>query len=268
MNAAPHPRTALATLATGVVALTVVACGSSGGTSSAPAPGATTGDASARSASELAPVSGPYAPDIRPADFTTKVDNPLFPLSPGSTTRATGVAENGTTAQLDVATVTNRTKRVDGVDCVVVRDVVSQHGAPVEKTFDWYAQDRAGNVWYFGEDSNDYRGGHFVPSGGSFQAGTNGAEPGIIMPADPQPGDAYRQEYYSGHALDQAKVIGASPAPTPYRDFKRTLTTIETSALEPGVREEKHYAPGLGEVASHDISGDREAFRLVSVKSP
>ncbi len=231
-------------------------CGSSdAGTTAAPE----------ESASLLAPVSGTYAPAIDPAAFVTAIDNPYFPLRPGTVTRATGVAENGKTPQVDVSTVTNRTKRILGVDCVVVRDVVASRGAPFERTFDWYAQDRAGNVWYFGEDSSDFRNGRWVPSGGSFEAGVHGAQPGIIMPAHPKPGDAYRQEYYPGHALDQAKVLGDAPASVPYGSFKHTLTTVETTALEPGVREQKHYVRGVGEVASEDVAGSKEAFQLVSV---
>ncbi len=222
--------------------------------------------AGSMSPSQLAPVSGPYSPAIDPADFAARVDNPYFPLAPGTVTRATGVAENGTTPQVDVASVTHRTKRIAGVRCVVVRDIVSSRGAPIERTFDWYAQDRAGNVWYFGEDSSDYRDGRFVPSGGSFEAGVDGAKPGIIMPAQPAPGDAYRQEYYPGHALDQARVLGYTPASVPYGKFSHTLTTVETTALEPGVRERKHYVRGVGEVASADVAGSKEAFRLVSVR--
>jgi hypothetical protein len=113
--------------------------------------------------------------------------------------------------------VTNQTKQILGITATVVRDVVSEHGAPVERTFDWYAQDEQGNVWYLGEDSFELQHGRFVKASDSWESGVNGAEPGIIMPADPLPGQAYRQEYYPpGEALDQARVLrldGKHPGP-------------------------------------------------------
>jgi hypothetical protein len=247
----------------------VAGCGSSnhGGSSSSAAlttQGSTTQPAPA-SASSLAPVEGPYDPAIDPANFVARIDNTYFPLKPGTVMRWTGVAENGKTPQLDVATVTNRTKTIMGVDCTVVRDTVASRGAPFERTFDWYAQDRDGNVWYFGEDSSDFHNGHWKKSGGSFESGVDGALPGIIMPGDPKPGDAYRQEYYPGHALDQAKIVGYTPAKVPYGSFAHTLTTVETSALEPTVKEQKHYVRGVGELKTQDVAGDKEAFQLVGV---
>ncbi len=253
-----------------VAAVTIAACGSS----SSPTTGSTTGSVTtstttaAANPSQLAPVHGPYAPKIDPANFVTTVDNPWFPLKPGTIMRWTGVAEDGKTPQLDVSTVTNQTKRIQGVATTVVRDVVASNGKPFERTFDWYAQDRQGNVWYFGEDSSDYRHGHWQPSGGSFQAGVDGAQPGIIMPADPKAGDAYRQEYYPDHALDQAKVVGYSSAKVPYGSFAHALTTVETSALEPGLREQKNYVRGIGETKSQDLSVDHEAFQLMAVRQP
>jgi hypothetical protein len=214
-----------------------------------------------------APVHGTYDPPIDPANFTTTVDNRFFPLKPGTTTRATGFAEDGTTPQEDTSVVTNRTKRILGVECVVVRDEITSRGKPVELTFDWYAQDKAGNVWYFGEDSNDYKNGHWVKSSGSWEAGVNGAQPGILMEANPAAGDEYRQEYYPGHALDQAHVDGSGgTVKVPYRTFHDTLSTTETTVLEPGIKERKYYASGIGEIASRDVSGgSHESFQLVSV---
>jgi hypothetical protein len=257
----------LSLAATVAAAAAIGACGSSPANTSTTAV-TTPQPSGGEDPSQLAPVHGAYAPKIDPANFVSQVDNPWFPLKPGTVTRWTGVAEDGKTPQLDIATVTNQTKRIEGVDTTVVRDVVQSNGKPFERTYDWYAQDRAGNVWYFGEDSSDYRNGHWQPSGGSFQAGVDGAAPGIIMPAQPQAGDAYRQEYYPKHALDQAKVVGYRPAKVPYGSFARTLTTVETSALEPGLREQKNYVRGIGETKSQDLSVDHEAFQLVAVKRP
>jgi hypothetical protein len=241
--------------ATAIVAAALSGCGSSGG------------DSATQQTTNPAPVHGTYSPTIDPANFSSTVDNRYFPLTPGSVTRAEGVAEDGKTPQVDKSVVTNQTKTILGVDCVVVHDTVSSQGRPVERTDDWYTQDSQGNVWYFGEDSFDYKHGHFVKNSGSWQAGVNGAQPGIIMESDPQPGDAYRQEYYRGHALDQAKVLSSGGAvKVPYKSFPQTLGTIEHTSLEPGIKEKKWYAAGIGEIKSADVSGSHEQFQLVSVK--
>jgi hypothetical protein len=188
-------------------------------------------------------------------------------LKPGTRLRYTGVADNGRTRQTDTQLVTRKTKRVLGVTCTVVRDTVSEHGRPVERTYDWYAQDRQGNVWYFGEDSRNYRHGRFVKGADSWESGVDGAKPGILMEGNPRPGDTYRQEYYPGHAEDQARVLGSGGAvKVPYRSFGQTLATVERSALEPGAREKKYYGAGIGEIKSQVVKGGREAFQLVSVK--
>ena len=216
-----------------------------------------------------APATGPYDPQIRPADFVRRIDNPYFPLKPGSVRRYAGVAENGKTRQTGVVFVTRRTKKILGVRCRVVRDTGYTAGKPEERTFDWYAQDRAGNVWYFGEDSRDYRSGHWVRSGGSWKGGAHGAKPGILMLADPQAGQTYRQEYYLGHALDVATVLGPDgTVRLPFKTVRHALETSETSELEPGVVERKWYAPGLGEIKSADVQGSHEATHLVSVSGP
>jgi hypothetical protein len=213
-----------------------------------------------------APVTGHYNPQIDPADFVRKIDNRHLPFKPGTRQVFKGVAEDGKTPQRDVEVVTHRTRKVDGVRCHVVRDTITSRGKPVERTFDWYAQDKRGNVWYFGENSNDYRHGHWVKSDGSWEAGVDGAKPGIMMEAHPKRGDSYRQEYYRGHAEDQAKVLGDGGAVTvPYRSFQHTIATKETTRLEPGIVEKKWYAPGVGEVKSQDVKGSKEGFQLVKV---
>src|SRR5207244_4411032 len=117
-----------------------------------------------------------------------------------------------------------------GVTCTVVRDTVSEHGKPVERTLDWYAQDRQGNVWYMGEDAFEKQHGHFAKASDSWQSGVKGAQPGIIMPADPRLGDRYRQEFYPpGQALDEAHVLGAGAVKVPYGRFSRALVTSEFS---------------------------------------
>jgi hypothetical protein len=216
-----------------------------------------------------APVTLPYSPKVDPANFVARVDNRCFPLAPGTVLRYRGFAENGRTPQTDVARVTHRTKRILGVDCTVVRDTVSSRGRPIERTDDWYAQDKQGNVWYFGEDARNFAHGRFVKAGDSWESGAHGAQPGIIMEGAPKRGDTYRQEYYRGHAEDQARVLGGGGAVrVPAARFRHTLRTVERSRLEPGARELKFYAAGVGEIKSRVIRGDHERFALVSVTRP
>jgi hypothetical protein len=215
-------------------------------------------------ASELAPIHGHYAPTIDPANFVAAVKNPYLPYKPGTGIHFEGV--RGKTAQTDDELVLHKHKRVLGIRCTIVRDTVSEHGHPVERTFDWYAQDKDGNVWYMGENSLELKNGHFVRASDSWKSGVNGAKPGIIMPAHPRPGEAYRQEYYPpGQALDEARVVGLRGTVTvPYGSFKKPLVTLERSPLEPQT-EKKYYVRGVGEVKETVVKGHHETFSLVSV---
>ena len=244
-----HPRPALGTAAT--VALALLIAGAAGASQSPP-PG------------ELAPIHGPYAPAVDPANFMSVINNRYLPFRPGTAFRYAGV--RGRTRQTDEEVVLHSTKRILAVTCTVVRDTVSEHGRPVERTFDSYAQDRQGNVWYMGEDSFERERGRFVKASDSWEAGVHGAKPGILMAADPRPGDAYRQEFYpAGEALDQARVLRLGARLTvPYGAFSGVLVTSERSPLEPQT-EQKYYAPGVGEVAERVVKGHHEEFRLDSV---
>jgi hypothetical protein len=259
-------------VAAAVAALAAAGCGSSGtgsgGTASAPPPStASLSPSKAATPSSLAPTSGPYRPQIKPADFSSTIDNRNFPLQPGMTFHLAGTAENGTTPQTDISVVTNRIKPILGVPSRAVRDTVYSRGNPIERTYDYYAQDRQGNVWYMGEDARDVQNGRFVKASDSWQGGVGVAEPGIIMPADPaSSGGSYRQEYLPGHAMDQARVIGPSGTiTTPAGTFRHTFTTVETSpSLEPGLQEQKWYAAGVGEIKEAVVKGNHEHFTLTS----
>ncbi len=270
------PAAVVSTVAFGLLMVLSMDCVSSGGPGISPsgaasatsAPSSTSAPSpsggASLSASSLAPIHGKYSPSIDPANFVATIDNPYWPLKPGTAFHYEGV--RGTTPQKDDEVVTHQTKQILGVTCIVVRDTVSEHGAPIERTFDWYAQDRQGNVWYMGEDSFELRHGRFVKASDSWESGVNGAQPGIIMPANPQPGDAYRQEYYPpGQALDEARVLSLNGSVrVPYGRFNGVLVTSERSPLEPQT-EQKYYAPGLGEVEERVVAGHHEEFHLVSV---
>jgi hypothetical protein len=190
---------------------------------------------------------------LEPSNFTTKIDNPYFPLAPGSR----WVFREG--AQRVEITVTNATKKIEGITTRVVHDVVTEDGKLVEDTHDWYAQDSAGNVWYMGEATTEYENGKPKTTEGSWEAGVDGAEPGIIMPATPRPGLTYRQEYYKGHAEDRAKVITLdAKVKVPFGRFDRVLETEDTAPLGKGTVEHKYYARGTGQVLAVGSGGDRE----------
>ena len=233
-------------------ALGLIVIGHGAGAATSPPPGA------------LAPIHGTYAPMIDPANFVATIDNRYQPYKPGTHFQFVGV--RGRTPQTDHEVVLHRTVQILGVTSTVVRDTVSEHGRPVERTDDWYAQDKQGNVWYMGEDAFDLKKGRLVKASDSWKSGVNGAQPGIIMPAHPRPGDAYRQEFYPpGRALDQARVLSLRGKLTvPDGSFKRLLVTSERSPLEPQT-EQKYYAPGVGEVADRVVKGHHEEFKLISV---
>jgi len=146
----------------------------------------------------------------------------------------------------------------------LVRDAVTERGRAVEITKDWYAQDKAGNVWYLGEDTKEYRNGKVTTTKGSFEAGIDGAQPGIAMPAAPQPGLTYRQEYYAGQAEDKAQVMSIDQqAEVPFGHFTDVLMTRDTVPLEPKINQFKLYARGVGPVLSITVSGGSGREELV-----
>jgi hypothetical protein len=209
----------------------------------------------------------PAANAARPAGFTANVDNPLLPLKPGTTLIYEGVKDGR--PQRDVFKVTRRTKTVGGVPCRVVDDrVYSAGGRLNERTSDYYAQDRNGSVWYFGEDTAELGAdGRVTSTEGTWHTGVKGARAGLFMPAQPRQGEQHRQEYYKGHAEDQFRVVGLhSRIKVPYGDFRGALQTREWTRLEPGVLDAKYYVRGIGEVYEGSLKGPREVFKLVAVK--
>jgi hypothetical protein len=213
-----------------------------------------------------APVTTPYRPAFDAASFGGPIDNPWLPLKPGTVFRYRGVGDDGRTRELNTVRVTHRKTRIMGVAATVVLDQVVSDGRPEERTFDWYAQDKEGNVWYLGEDSRNFEHGRWVEDEGSWRAGAGNGQPGIIMLAHPHRGDAYRQEYSPAHAVDQAQVLGGGGAVrTPHRRFKRTLLTLEYSTIDKQY-ELKWHARGVGVIKEQAVTKSKERSRLVTIK--
>jgi len=205
---------------------------------------------------------GEYGPVIEPSAFVADIDHPYLPLTPGSRWVYEGV-EDGGSERVEVV-VTGERREVMGVSTVVVQDRVFEDGELVEDTADWFAQDAEGNVWYFGEDSKELEDGEVVSTEGSWEAGVDGALPGIVMLANPAVGEAYRQEYSAGEAEDVAEVAEVmASASVPAGDFSEVLVIREWNPLEPDVVEEKHHAPGVGVVLEFIVEGGEGRIELI-----
>jgi hypothetical protein len=254
-----------------LAAVALAACGEA-------APGSGSGDATvsptAPSAAtsplpiviEIPPVGGPYDWQIDPANFVEGVDNPYFPLTPGTVLVYEGISDGDREAV--TIRVTDRTKEILGITAVVVRDTVRVAGEIHEDTFDWYAQDVDGNVWYLGEATTEYEDGKVTSTAGSWEAGVDGALAGVIMPADPVEGLAYTQEHYAGEAEDKGKIVRLGDHRTvPAGSYGDVLVTEDWTPLQPDVREQKHYAPGVGVVFEEQVRGGESVLRLVEIRS-
>jgi hypothetical protein len=205
-------------------------------------------------------------PSPDPADFVDRIDNPWLPLVPGS---EWVYDVSGEEPQRITVTVTDRTREVAGVTATVVHDVVrSPDGAVLEDTWDWYAQDVDGNVWYLGEDTTEYDARGRPDTEGSWEAGVDGAEAGLAMAAHPRVGDAYEQEHLAGVAEDRAEVLSLDEQrEVPAGGYDGLLQTEETTPLEPDVVERKYYARGVGTVLEETVAGGSEVVELVSFRA-
>jgi hypothetical protein len=205
------------------------------------------------------PLNMPYDVVIDPADFLASDDitgNTFFPITPGSTYVYVGENEDRETVRVEEIHTTDTTV-VMGVTCVVINAREFEAGELVEDTFDWYAQDKYGNMWYFGEDSREMEGGEIVSYHGSWEAGVAGALPGIIMLAHPIEGMWYRQEYWEDEAEDVGQVLSLNATVNvPFGTFSNCLQTAEWNPLEPGIVEHKFYAPGVGLLRALAVKGE------------
>jgi len=204
--------------------------------------------------------------NLDPAEFTTNIDNPYWPMQVGNTWEYREADTAGSEEQV-VVEVTDETKMIaNGVEARVVRDTVTENGVPVEITDDWYAQDSTGNIWYLGEYVSNYKNGKVVDHDGSFEAGVDGAEAGVVMPANPEPGMEYRQEYYAGEAEDQGAVVtvGEEHVQVPFGFYDTdVLMTRDLVPTEPKVEELKFYVPEVGPVLSIHVDGTGGRGELV-----
>jgi hypothetical protein len=196
--------------------------------------------------------------ELDPANFVSRIDNPYWPMSPGSK----WVYREGD--QRVEVTVTKRSKEIVGIDATVVHDVLTEDGELVEDTWDWYAQDTAGNIWYLGEDTKEYENGKVKTTEGSWEAGVDGAQAGVIVPASPKVGMTYRQEYYRGQAEDAAEILSLDErAAVPFGSFDHVLKTKDYTPLEPDLIEHKFYAKGIGPVLTVTVSGGGDREELI-----
>jgi hypothetical protein len=228
---------------------------------------AATPTAQAGAASDCPPLPRGSDPvTLKPTDFSATIDNPQWPMTVGSrwVYRVTDMSTGATKRQ--VITVTPKTKLIaDGIRARVVRDVVREHGKPIEITSDWYAQDKAGNVWYFGEHTTAYNKRGKPSNNGTWQAGVHGALPGIALPAHPCVGLSYREEYSKGVAEDQSRVLALdAQAQVHAGHYGHALLTEDFSPIEPDVSELKFYAKGSGQaVFAIDVSGGTDREELI-----
>jgi hypothetical protein len=207
---------------------------------------------------------GGYEPVLKPADFTKTVRNPYFPLPVGRTLIYRGIKDGKT--QVDRVHVTSHRKVIEGISSVAVTDVATHKGKLLEKTTDWYAQDKRGTVWYLGERTAEYLPNGKVDRSGSWLAGVRDAEPGIVMQAHPQVPRSYRQECLPGQAEDMAwTVVSGGRFTVGSATFANVLTSLEFTRLEPSVIDKKVYAPGVGIVEERAMSGPKETAVLVRI---
>jgi hypothetical protein len=206
--------------------------------------------------------------ELDPADFTSEIDNPWMPLRAGSRWVYRETDGEGGEQRVEV-TVLDETREVMGIETRVVHDVVTEDGELVEDTYDWYAQDADGNVWYFGEDTKEFEDGKVSTTAGSWEAGVDGAQPGVLVPAEPVDGLAYRQEHYAGEAEDAAEVLSVDEkVEVPFGRYDGVLMTKEWTPLQPEILEHKFYARGVGMVLALAISGGSDREELIEHSAP
>jgi hypothetical protein len=204
--------------------------------------------------------------NLDPANFSADITNQYWPMKPGTRWTYRSVDADGEVEDIVIVATTATKRLANGVTARVVRDTARTDGELVEDTLDWYAQDADGNVWYMGEETAEYENGKVVSREGSWEAGADGAQPGILLPAQPQVGQKYRQEYKKGEAEDNGEVLATTHlVQVETGRHKNALVTMDSSSIEPTVVEYKFYAPHIGPVLALDISGGASREELVKI---
>jgi hypothetical protein len=203
--------------------------------------------------------------ELNPDDFVQGVDHPYWPMAPGSTWVFIETGFKGTRERIEI-TVTDRNKTIEGIAATVVHDVVTEDGELIEDTYDWFAQDKDGNLWYLGEDTTEFENGKPTSKKGSWEAGVKGAQAGILLPGKPEVGLTYRQEYLAGEAEDAAEILSLDErVAVASGSYKDVLMTKDWTPLEPELLEHKFYARGVGPVLVTGLSGGKFWEELVRV---
>lgn len=255
-------RTPVALLAVAVALVSVMACSSSQNQAQKPSTATATTTSTTQSGKPTSTAAS-MAPVPSSSDFVAGVTNPWFPLKPGSKWVYKGVKDGA--PNIDTFVVTTRKRVVQGVSTTVVMDVTTSGKRVVEATEDWYAQDKQGNVWYFGENTKEFDKSGKVDTSGSWEAGVGGAKAGLFMPANPQIGMSFYQEYLKGEAEDTFKIVSLTATiAVPAGTYNTTLMTEESTVLEPGIITQKNYAKGIGEVYENDTKGPAEYSKLAT----
>jgi hypothetical protein len=208
-----------------------------------------------------------YKPDVSISKFTssTTITNPYYPITAGKKYIYEGTTPDGL-ERIEEQRLTT-TKIILGITCIVVEFKAFLNGTLIEKAIDWYAQDNTGNLWYFGEAVDNYNtNGTLRDHAGSWEAGVDGAQPGTIMPANPQTGMAYREEYYFNHAEDRAEILATGQTVIiPLGTYTNCIKTRNWTELEPSLNENKYFAPGIGLVKEVDIK-DGSEIKLIAIQ--
>ena len=250
--------------------LTCAACASNSNASAGTDPaGPTAPDsvAAVAPAAEMPLPTGGEPVNLNPADFSADITNAFWPMKPGTRWVYKGVAEGEPPEEVVVVATTATKKLANGITARVVRDTARSEGQLIEDTIDYYAQDKAGNLWYMGEDTAEYENGKVVSRAGSWEAGKAGAMPGILLPALPRDGQKYRQEYKKGEAEDNGEVIATNTlVQVKTGRYKNSLVTMDTSNLEKTAVEYKFYAPAVGPLLALDVSGGATREELVKIE--
>jgi hypothetical protein len=242
------------------LAVLLVACnGGSGGGTKTPAPAASPTGGPSSSLPQ-----GDELVDLDPANFVAEINNPYWPMKPGNRWTYNETDAEGNEMQVEV-TVTNDKKNILGISATVVHDVVTQDGSVIEDTLDWYAQDVDGNIWYLGEDTKEYEAGVVVSTEGSWEGGVDGAQPGILLPANPEVRMTYRQEYYADQAEDRAEILSLDEhVEVPYGTFDGCLQTEDWTPLDPALLEHKYYCGNVGPALVIDVASGVGQEELVT----